>query len=201
MTATVRRCWGRLAAAVAVLTLVLLANAAPAFAHDVLISTSPTEGATLATPPTKVVLTFDEPVQNIGDAVTVTGPDGHEFQTGRPTVVDARVTQALAPLTSRGRYVVAYRIVSADGHPVSERLHFTLRHAAAPGQPDQVSPASGATGAAPGATSSGRPSASVIVAALVVLCLVGGGIVITLARGRTGESGSSGRAAQGGRAP
>ena len=47
-------------------------------------------------------------------------------------IIDATVTQTLAPLTRAGRYTVTYRVVSADGHPVSAALPFTY---APPGVP------------------------------------------------------------------
>lgn len=172
--------------------LATLASAGPAVAHDVLISTSPRDGATLAQPPDHVVLTFNEPVQGVGAGVTVTGPDGKEFQQGPPSVVDATVTQALSPPAAPGRYVVAYRVVSADGHPVSDRVTFTLTPTAA-SAPSAAGPSAStvrpqrsvaaaeqvATASAPVGSSTGVGAAT----GLVLLLLVAGGAV-TLARSR-----------------
>ncbi len=103
-----------------------LVVAAPAWAHSQLVSMSPADGSTVAVAPTRVVLTFDENIQDIGDAVVVTGPDGTRMDDGAPLILDAEATEQLHPLVYRGHYSVSYRIVSADGHPVSRTLGFVL---------------------------------------------------------------------------
>lgn len=115
----------------AVLTLAglgLFALAAPASAHNSLISSNPSNDASMAAGPQTIVLTFDQPVQE-GDglnSVAVTGPDGKEWQ-GGPATVDSNVVSApVRELGPKGVYTVGYRIVSADGHPVSGKVTFTL---------------------------------------------------------------------------
>jgi methionine-rich copper-binding protein CopC len=100
--------------------------APPAAAHAYLVSSSPADGATVGPVPNAVSLTFDEAVHRSFAAVVVTGPDGRRWDTGSPTVVGATVRQDLAPLPAAGRYAIAYRVVSADGHPVGQQLHFTF---------------------------------------------------------------------------
>lgn len=56
----------------------------------------------------------------------VTGPDGATWQDGPAAIAGSVLTQPLRALSASGRYVVAYRIVSDDGHPVSGELSFTL---------------------------------------------------------------------------
>lgn len=121
----------RIGKAIAVLTLAglgLFAMAMPASAHNSLTSSNPTDQTTLAVGPQSVVLTFDQPVQE-GDglnSVAVTGPDGKEWQAG-PATVDSNVVSApVRELGPKGTYTIGYRIVSADGHPVSGQLTFTL---------------------------------------------------------------------------
>lgn len=108
------------------LLVVALAPAAPAWAHSQLIAMSPADGSTVAVAPTEVVLTFDENIQDIGDAVIVTGPDGVRVDDGPPTSLGANATERLHPLTVRGHYSVSYRVVSADGHPVTRTVGFDL---------------------------------------------------------------------------
>jgi copper resistance protein C len=112
-------------AAATVACLVLL-PAAPAWAHAQLVKMSPADGSTVQVAPTRIVLTFDENIQRIGDAVVVTGPDGSRVEAGAPTVLGATATEGLRPLVYRGRYTVTYRVVSDDGHPVTAALQFTL---------------------------------------------------------------------------
>jgi copper resistance protein C len=115
----------------AVLTLAglgLFVLAVPASAHNSLISSNPTNDASLATGPQTIVLTFDQPVQE-GEglnSVAVTGPDGNEWQGGAATVDSNVVTAPVRELGPTGVYTIGYRIVSADGHPVSGQVKFTL---------------------------------------------------------------------------
>lgn len=115
----------------AVLTLAglgLFALAVPASAHNSLISSNPTNDASLAAGPQSIVLTFDQPVQE-GEglnSIAVTGPDGNEWQ-GGPAKVDSNVVTApVRELGPTGVYTIGFRIVSADGHPVSGEVKFTL---------------------------------------------------------------------------
>lgn len=117
-------------AALAAVAILLLGSSA-ASAHDRLVSSSPADGATLATTPTKVVLTFSDEVVPVGTQLVVSGPDG-EVQQGRPRVDGATVTQAIAPGSPAGRYTVTWRVTSKDGHPVSGTLAFTAQAAGTP---------------------------------------------------------------------
>ena len=159
---------------VAVLGLLLgvlssIISAVAADAHAALRSITPADGDTVATAPRTVTLEFNEPIGTSFATVTVTGPSG-EVGEGRPQVDGTTVTQALADGLPGGRYTVAFRVVSEDGHPVSDTT--TFRVAAAPAtasaspssQPTPTTSAtSGATTttASPGATTpSERPSAA-----------------------------------------
>lgn len=138
---------------IGVLALTLAAGvglARPAAAHNVLISSDPADGATLQAAPTTVALTFDQPVQNFEPLVTVLGPDGGRYESGAPAVDGTVVTTDVAALTVRGAYVIAYRIVSADGHPVQGEIRFELAATgvtdpAAGGSPAPGGPAGTAT--------------------------------------------------------
>jgi methionine-rich copper-binding protein CopC len=136
--------------------------AGPAAAHDVLISSDPTDGSTLSTAPTTVTLTFDQPVQDFEPIVTVTGPDGQPHASGAPKIDSNVVTNDVDALTQSGPYLIAYRVVSADGHPVQGEIHFELAGAAVttPGGGATV-PATAPSGSA-GATASpaGAPASA-----------------------------------------
>jgi len=99
-------------------------TATPASAHDVLISTAPAANATVATVPAEVTLTFDEPAVAVGATIRVSGPAG-DVQSGTPRLVDRSVTQDVAAGSPAGTYRVAWRMTSADGHPVTGDLSFT----------------------------------------------------------------------------
>ncbi|GAA3178884.1 copper resistance CopC family protein [Nonomuraea roseoviolacea] len=113
------------------LTVLLLASAAvgislPARAHNVLISSDPKDGAALSAAPAVVTLVFDQAVRQGYAQVGVTGPDGAAMADGAASVAAEKVTVKVKPLTAAGAYVVGYRILSADGHPVTGKITFRL---------------------------------------------------------------------------
>jgi methionine-rich copper-binding protein CopC len=132
----------------------LVATETPAQAHAVLERTSPAKDAILPAAPTEIVLTFDEPPQQLGSAVQVTGPSGVVSQ-GTPTLSGTEIHQALSPTLPNGAYQVAWRVVSDDGHPVAGTFAFTIRAATTPtsatptgpttGTPDSATPAAATT--------------------------------------------------------
>ncbi|MFG6191333.1 copper resistance protein CopC [Nonomuraea sp. JJY05] len=139
------------------LTVLLLAFAAAgiappaAQAHNVLVSSDPKDGATLPAAPARVTLVFDQAVRQGYAQVGVTGPDGSSWADGSAEVAAERVSVRVKPLPSGGAYTVGYRILSADGHPVTGKISFTLADGAAGAGPAQNAgqdAAQGATGQA-----------------------------------------------------
>ncbi|HEX8628594.1 MAG TPA: copper resistance CopC family protein [Catenuloplanes sp.] len=119
------RAAGLLAAAAAALALVL-ATAGPAAADATLESSSPLDGATLDVAPQAVTLTFNEVVQARLATVALTDGTGATIAVAKAFADRATVIQPLPADLAAGRYTVAYRIVSADGHPVTGQVRFTL---------------------------------------------------------------------------
>ncbi len=114
----------------AAFALALLAvGAVPASAHDVLAGTDPAAGSVVAGAPSRVRLTFGDPVLDGSAQIRVDGPSG-VVSTGAVTVTGRTVVAPLAATAAPGRYTVLWRATSRDGHPVSGRFTFTL---AAPG--------------------------------------------------------------------
>ena len=132
----------------------LLLGAAPAWAHSQLDASNPANGASVATPPSSVSLTFNEDVQPGFTVITLIGPDGKDYHSGDVTETDQTVKVDALPLGPAGQYQIGYRVVSADGHPVSGKTTFTLT-TAGPGSPDAKVP-DGERGAERGAV--GRAS-------------------------------------------
>lgn len=106
------------------------ALATPAQAHSELISSSPTDGEESYTPPDVITLEFNETIQDIGNEIVVTGPSGADVADGAPEIDGPLVTQALAasqdPEGAIGTYTVTWRVVSADGHPISGEFTFEV---------------------------------------------------------------------------
>ena len=116
------------ALAVATASLLLLAGAGPAEAHARLVRAVPGNGSTLETAPSRVTLVFDEEMRP-PSAIVVTGPTGVEVQHGTVAVADNTATVAVQ-VTAPGTYRVAFRVVSADGHPVTGETTFGFRYGA-----------------------------------------------------------------------
>lgn len=172
-----------------VAVLALFGAGIPAAAHNVLISSDPAEGEQLDTGPDVVTLTFDQHVQKDVDTneVAVTGPDGNQWAEGTVEIEDNVVTAPLRPLGPSGEYTIGYRILSADGHPVSEEIRFTLTtpgtgtpaadSAVEPGTPESDEAAT----AADSENESGVPLWVWVVGAAVLLVL---GVAVALRMGR-----------------
>lgn len=106
--------------------LVVGSTAVPAGAHTALESSNPSDGATLAGPPSQVVLRFTEQLRTQYNRVVVRGPDGKQYQVGAPQVTGAQLQQPLRLAQVAGTYEVAYRVVVSDGHPFAGTVRFRL---------------------------------------------------------------------------
>ena len=97
----------------------------PAQAHASLLSSDPEEGAVLPTAPASARLTFDESISLPGNGVHVFDATGKELSSSA-TTRDAVLTVDLPDSMADGTYVVSWRVVSADGHPVAGSLTFSV---------------------------------------------------------------------------
>jgi copper transport protein len=129
----VRRLTGLLLAALVAVALALV-PATPALAHAALLASDPQDGVVLDTAPEQVVLTFNQPVGIGLGAVRVVGPDGERVDGGAPELRDGgrRVVAALPRAEQRGTYVLLWRVMSEDSHPVSGASTFSI---GAPSEP------------------------------------------------------------------
>lgn len=138
---------------VALLTVVGLALgtffAGSASAHSRLIDSSPEEGETLDSMPESIVLTYSEDIMELGASVVVA--DGEEnLWTPPDVVVDGpNVTADLSEADlGGGSFQIRWRVVSADGHPISGTVDFSVSTDDTSGSPDTTA----TTEPTPGAT-------------------------------------------------
>jgi copper transport protein len=115
----------------------LAVPASPASAHAVLVGTSPAIGSVVATPPNQVVLTFTESVDPIEGKVRVIAPDGSPEDTGQARATGTQLVIPLKVSGTQGTYLVTYRVLSADSHPVSGAFTYSVG-APSPGGPPRV---------------------------------------------------------------
>ncbi|WP_224301176.1 copper resistance CopC family protein [Streptomyces olivaceus] len=141
-------------------------TAPQAAAHTDLESSSPGADATLAGLPPRVTLTFSDPMTEKYAKVAVTTADGTSAAQGEPQVSGQQVTLALNSTAPSGRYTVGYRVVSADGHPVSGSYTFTVKDrtaaASPPGQVPAPAPAPESPKAAAANASDGGDSGATV---------------------------------------
>ncbi|MFI7137645.1 copper resistance CopC/CopD family protein [Streptomyces massasporeus] len=107
----------------------LLAGAAPASSHSALRGTDPDDGSVLKQAPRHVTLTFTESVGLLDDSFRLFGPDQRRVHTDEATHADGRSDTARVGLPGKlaqGTYTVAWRVVSADSHPVSGAFSFSV---------------------------------------------------------------------------
>ncbi|MCW4354427.1 copper resistance protein CopC [Hoyosella sp. YIM 151337] len=114
------------AAGVLLLTVAALLFAAPpAVAHAVLLGTDPGDGDILDSTPEIVTLTFNENITLPAEGVNVLDA------AGAPVPSDARSVDATVQVTfdgdlDDGTYIVNWRVISADSHPVSGAFTFSV---------------------------------------------------------------------------
>jgi copper transport protein len=123
---TLRRAGTAVAALFVGLLAVVFGPAGRASAHAAFLQSDPQSGAVLAEAPSQVVLTFSEPVRIVAGRSRVFGPDGKPVDTGKPTTEGFRLHIPLKPTTAKGSYLISYRVISVDSHPISGGIPFSV---------------------------------------------------------------------------
>jgi copper transport protein len=105
-----------------------LALPASAFAHAALLKTDPSASAILSAAPTHVVLTYSEAVEPRFAIVSVTNAANSQETDGPPARSATNPDELDVPLqrVSEGWYLVFWRVISADGHPVRGAFTFAV---------------------------------------------------------------------------
>src|SRR5688500_14993578 len=109
--------------------------AGPASAHDSAEGSRPADGATVATPPAEVSVTFNQNPLGLGSQVRVNDPAGTDWADGKVEIVDNVASQKLREGAPAGKYAVAWRVVSSDSHPIEGTFTFTASSGAAGSTP------------------------------------------------------------------
>ncbi|MFJ4829792.1 copper resistance CopC/CopD family protein [Streptomyces sp. NPDC088747] len=112
-----------------VLVLVLFGGVGGASAHAALKGSDPQDGSVVKKAPTQITLTFTESVGLLDDSFRVITPENRRVDTGKPGHAGDRANTALVSLPDdmgTGTFTVAWRVVSADSHPVSGAFTFSI---------------------------------------------------------------------------
>ena len=98
---------------------------APASAHNSVVSTTPGAGSTVTVQPGTITLVSNDELLNVpaSNLISVTDAPGRFYGDGCATVKGVSISTK-AQLGGAGDYTVQWRVVSADGHPVSGSWSF-----------------------------------------------------------------------------
>ena len=160
----------------------MLATAAPASAHAILKSTNPPkDGVALQSPP-QLSLTYNENVEVSFGAIRLYTCSGSRITTGAPhhsPTTDHTVVVNI-PKLDPGVYLVAWRVISADSHPVQGTYSFRIGAGAPPSVNGCATETSARSSTTVGALFAAARTA---VFAGLALLIGGGAFLVLIARG------------------
>ena len=112
------------------IAILLAAPAGAAFAHARLVKAEPAVGSTVASPPARIWLKFNEVIRPAASGVKLTGPDGKGVVLS-PLTKDPKDHDAVSAPTptglAAGAYKVEWKALSPDGHHTQGDFGFTVR--------------------------------------------------------------------------
>lgn len=109
----------------------LIAARGEAQAHAILLDTAPASGTAIAQSPAEIRLHFNEPILPV--SLRVLGLDGKDAAPPESMqALDGDLFMALTTALPDGGYIVSYRVVSADTHPVGGAFVFSVGSAPPP---------------------------------------------------------------------
>ena len=123
---------------------------AAAWAHAGLVRTVPRANVVLDRPPPTVQLTYTEAVEPRFAAISVTNAAGEQQTAGSPrrSAADPKTLVVPVKRVAEGWYLVYWRVISVDGHPVRGAFEFAVGPNPGP-QPQFVIPSISETAATP----------------------------------------------------
>lgn len=134
--------WRHFAAMTLVFCFCVIARSTVLFAHAELLRTEPAADAVLLSAPAQLRLWFSEPVDTPADGVTVLAPDGTRADRRDSRIVPGEEGALAVSLvaSAQGTYVVRWRAISADSHPISGEFRFSIGQTSEPVATEVISP-------------------------------------------------------------
>jgi copper transport protein len=100
-------------------------------AHAEIAKTYPVKNAVLSQSPNTVWIEFGESLLTLDTKVvntlTVTNSKGKRVDKSPTIISGARATTKILGALKKGKYLVTYRVVSEDGHPVKGSYYFSVK--------------------------------------------------------------------------
>jgi methionine-rich copper-binding protein CopC len=143
---------------IGVVVALLLALPADVAAHSELVTADPPDGAVLTAPPAEVVLTFSDTLNPAKSSVTLHDAGGMQIATGGVDPADDKVMRLDPPALISGTYEIRWTSAASDGDILRGTLHFEL--AAPTPTPTTVPTATPTEAPSPSPTPSSEASAS-----------------------------------------
>jgi copper transport protein len=112
--------------------------AGAASAHAALISTNPVAGSVVPAAPSEIVITFSEHVTPVREKISVVGPGQKRIDSGTATSVGDELRIPVRADVAEGTYLVSYRVISADSHPVGNGFYYSVIAKSAGGAPKPI---------------------------------------------------------------
>lgn len=152
---------------------------APAYAHDQIVSQDPAAEQRLDVAPDTITLTFSAEPLDVGSIIRIVDPAWTEWAEAASQIDGTSVVQPLQAGMPDGVYEVRWRVVSADGHPLSDSFRFLVGENTSDDLLTQrfPDPGEGATAAIEETTPSAAPDSR---AAGAVSFAAGGAVLVTL---------------------
>lgn len=107
---------------------IVLGLSAPlqAQAHDRLVETNPAADAQLDEAPAEIELIYSNTLIEIGNIVEVINAQGQNIAQQEVTVSGPKLVQSLPAESPVGWYLVNWRAVSSDGHPITGSFYYLV---------------------------------------------------------------------------
>jgi copper resistance protein C len=118
----------RLAAVVIAACLLIALAPKPAWAHAVLMSSSPAANSAVTGPDVTILLRYDSRVDPVRSTLTLVSPDGKMRKVSiagqtAPNLLSAKVTG----LVLKGTYVLRWQALASDGHITRGEVPFRVQ--------------------------------------------------------------------------
>jgi methionine-rich copper-binding protein CopC len=112
-----------------------------ASAHDQVLSTVPASQQHLEVSPQQVSMVFSDAILDLGATILVVDDNDTDWAEGDVQIDGSAASQGLAGDLPDGRYQVRWRVVSADGHPISGTFDFAVGEVSATAPAASAAPA------------------------------------------------------------
>jgi len=105
----------------------LAAGSRPAFAHAVLVSSTPQKNAAVSGPDITINLKYNSRIDGARSTLSLLKPDGTVEKIGAPAQVAPDVLSATGHGLAKGAYVLRWQVLATDGHITRGEVPFQVQ--------------------------------------------------------------------------